>query len=282
MEAAAKERGSRGTGVCGYRGSREARACGYRRSQEMGACERGESQEMGACERPGCERQGFRQGGRRSSRQAAQPSTWQDSRRQKFKQASKRAFDAQAATYDEEAQGSHARLLYPHMIAEVAAAKPRRALDMGCGTGALTELVAEAVPDCSVAGVDLSEAMLAVAYERLGNRVDLHVADCERLPFADGLFDVVFCNDSFHHYPDPEKAAFEAWRVLAPGGVFVVGDCWAPAPVRAVMNALMPYGSGGDVRIYSESELKDIFGSWFASVEWRRVGRTACIARAGK
>ena len=47
-------------------------------------------------------------------------------------------------------------------------------------------------------------------------------------------------NDSFHHYPDPERAAFQAWRVLAPGGALVVGDAWQPAPARAIMNAWMP------------------------------------------
>ena len=100
--------------------------------------------------------------------------------------------------------------------------------------------------------------------------------------FRDGSFDAAWCNDSFHHYPDPERAAFQAWRVLAPGGTLVVGDAWQPAPARAVMNAWMSHSKEGDVRIYSEAELRRILGTWFSDVSWRRVGQTACVAVARK
>lgn len=199
-----------------------------------------------------------------------------------FKQVSKRAFDAQAATYDKEMQGSHARILYPHVVREVVGVEPQRALDMGCGTGALAELVLAEVPECALVGIDLSEEMLECARARLGHRADLHLGDSERLPYSDESFDVVYCNDSFHHYPEPEKAVFEAWRVLVPGGVFVIGDCWLANPARAIMNAFLPYGDSGDVRIYSESETRELLGRWFSEVAWRRVGRTSCIARAVK
>lgn len=200
----------------------------------------------------------------------------------KYKEASRRAFEAQAASYDEAACGSHARKLYPHVVDEVAACGPRRALDLGCGTGALAELVLEAVPGCELSGVDLSEAMLAEAHERLGSRVELVEGDSEHLPFPDGFFDVVYCNDSFHHYPNPERAAYQAWRVLRAGGVFVVGDCWLPTPARALMNAFMPYGGEGDVRIYSEAELEAILGTWFNEVSWRKAGSHGCLVRAVK
>lgn len=198
------------------------------------------------------------------------------------KEVSRRAFDAQAATYDDDAKGEHARNLYPFVLEEVIAAAPSRALDLGCGTGALAELVLDAVPGCALTGTDLSEAMLAQAEKRLGNRVDLHLADSERLPFGDETFDLVYCNDSFHHYPDPRRAAFEAWRVLRSGGAFIVGDCWLPAPARAIMNAFMPYSGEGDVRIYSEDEYRAILGTWFREVAWKKAGAHGCLARAMK
>lgn len=198
------------------------------------------------------------------------------------KEASRLAFDAQAPTYDDDAKGEHARRLYSSVLEEVVAVAPERVLDVGCGTGALAQLVLEALPDCKLEGVDLSSAMLDRARQRLGDRVALHEADSEHLPFADETFDVVYCNDSFHHYPDPRRAAFEAWRVLRPGGVLVVGDCWLPAPARAMMNAFMPYGGEGDVRIYSERELLDILGTWFSAASWRKAGSHACLARAVK
>lgn len=117
---------------------------------------------------------------------------------------------------------------------------------------------------------------------RLGGRAEVLLCDAERLPFRDGSFDAAWCNDSFHHYPDPERTAFQAWRVLAPGGALVVGDAWQPAPARAIMNAWMPHSKEGDVRIYSEAEMRRILGTWFSDVSWRRVGQTACVAVARK
>ena len=48
------------------------------------------------------------------------------------------------------------------------------------------------------------------------------------------------------------------------------------------MNAWLPRSREGDVRIYSEAELRDILGAWFAEVSWRHVGMTACVAVARK
>lgn len=110
----------------------------------------------------------------------------------------------------------------------------------------------------------------------------LSLADAEALPFSEEFFNAVWCNDSFHHYPDPKRAAFEAWRVLKPGGSLIIGDVWQPAPARALMNAWMPYSQEGDVRIYSENEMRTILGTWFDTVEWRKVNSTACICIARK
>ena len=199
---------------------------------------------------------------------------------------SRAAFDAQEPTYDTGTGGEHARRLYPHVLAEVARAveggPAPRLLDLGCGTGALAELVLGEIPRARLSCVDLSPRMAEAARERLGGRAEVLLCDAERLPFRDGSFEAAWCNDSFHHYPDPERAAFQAWRVLAPGGALVVGDAWQPAPARAIMNAWMPHSKEGDVRIYSEPEMRRILGTWFSDVSWRRVGQTASLAVARK
>ena len=203
-----------------------------------------------------------------------------------LKERSRAAFDAQAATYDEGMEGDHARRLYPFVVEEVAAAvvgkEEPRLLDLGCGTGALAELVIGRVPSCKLSCVDLSPRMADAARTRLGARAEVSVADAEALPFPDESFDAVWCNDSFHHYPDSGRAAFSVWRALRPGGAFVVGDVWQPAPARALMNAWMPHSREGDVRIYSEGEMRTILGKWFEAVDWRRVGSTACVCVARK
>ena len=199
---------------------------------------------------------------------------------------SRAAFDAQAATYDTGMQGEHARKLYPCVLAEVARAAlgnpAPRLLDLGCGTGALAELVLGEIPGAQLTCVDLSPRMVETARLRLGNRADALLADAERLPFHDSTFDVAWCNDSFHHYPDPERAVFQTWRVLVPGGTLVVGDVWQPALARALMNTWMPHSREGDVRIYSEAEMCGILGTWYSDVAWCRVGSTACVAVARK
>ena len=205
---------------------------------------------------------------------------------EQLKARTRAAFDAQAATYDAGMEGEHARRLYPHVLGEVRAtvaglAAPRL-LDLGCGTGALAERVLGVAPGAHLTCVDLSPRMAEAARARLAGRAEVLLGDAERLPFHDAGFNAAWCNDSFHHYPDPERAAFQAWRVLAPGGALVRGDAWQPAPARAVMKAWLPRSREGDVRICSEAELRDILGAWFAEVSWRRVGMTACVAVARK
>lgn len=205
---------------------------------------------------------------------------------ERLKARSRAAFNEQAATYDESMQGSHARALYPHILEEakrsLAGVCIPRALDVGCGTGALSEQLLAALPDCRPTGIDLSPAMIERARIRLAARAEVIEGDAERLPFHDESFDLVVCNDSFHHYPDPDRAAFQMWRVLRRGGTLVMGDAWQPAPARSIMNAWMPFSHEGDMRIYSEAELRSILGAWFQHVDWRRIGTTACLVTACK
>lgn len=214
--------------------------------------------------------------GRRSSKLAPE----------QLKARSKAAFDEQAPIYDEGMQGDHARALYPCILEEARRAMEGTpvpsVLDVGCGTGMLSERLLGAFPSCRLAGVDLSPAMVERARTRLAGRAEVREADAERLPFHDGAFDLVVCNDSFHHYPDPDRAAFQMWRVLRKGGALVLGDVWQPAPARAVMNAWMPFSHEGDVRIYSEAELRAILGTWFQRVRWSRIGLTGCLVVASK
>lgn len=194
------------------------------------------------------------------------------------KENSKAAFNQQAATYDKDIKGQHARSLYPVILKKLSEITYHTALDLGCGTGEMMKLILQQNDDKSLYGIDLSEKMLEVAKEKLGNRANLVLGDSEQLPFSDCFFDVVYCNDSFHHYPTPDKVLSEVCRVLKPGGIFVMCDCWQPAIGRAIMNFYMKHSKEGDVKIYSEQEIRELFSDHFSKILWERVGNTSCMA----
>ncbi|MSP68552.1 MAG: methyltransferase domain-containing protein, partial [Alphaproteobacteria bacterium] len=115
------------------------------------------------------------------------------------------------------------------VIKVAAPAQGERALDVACGTGAATFLLAAGVgPVGRVAGVDFNPAMLAVARRLAAERgvvIDFRAATAEALPFADESFDLVTCVQAFQSFPDLGRALAEMRRVLRRGGR-LVGSVW--------------------------------------------------------
>ncbi len=112
-------------------------------------------------------------------------------------------------------------------IKTVAADRPIRVLDVGCGTGVFAARMREALPGAQVWGVDLVSGMLTKGTERWrhhATNVQPVQGDSERLPFAEGSFDFVTCANSFHHYPHQDRAVAELHRVLRPGGRLLLID----------------------------------------------------------
>lgn len=95
--------------------------------------------------------------------------------------------------------------------------------DLGCGTGFLTEALAQS--GARVLAVDHSERMLAAArHKQRGGDVEFRVGELDALPIADREVDAAFANLVWHHLPDLAAAAAEVFRVLKPGGTAVVSD----------------------------------------------------------
>lgn len=102
-------------------------------------------------------------------------------------------------------------------------------LDIGCGAGFDACVAARlAGPDGQVAGIDATPRMIDRAREnlvRLGQaNVSLEVAEAETLPFPEAHFEVVISNGVFNLALDKARALSEAYRVLKPGGRFMVAD----------------------------------------------------------
>jgi SAM-dependent methyltransferase len=96
----------------------------------------------------------------------------------------------------------------------------RRWLDVGCGTGALTEAICVAAAPRAVTGVDRSPGFVAFARLRaLGSAARFAVGDALALPVAAGAFDAVVSGLMLNFVPRPEQAAAELARAARPGGV---------------------------------------------------------------
>jgi ubiquinone/menaquinone biosynthesis C-methylase UbiE len=110
-----------------------------------------------------------------------------------------------------------------------------RVLDVGCGTGVVTCLAAEAVGPAGVAiGIDPAFRMIAMARQNARlteSRAAFKLATIEHLPFEDSSFDIAVASLMLHHLPSDLKTEGlrEVYRVLKPGGRLLVIDLDRPA-----------------------------------------------------
>jgi len=136
-----------------------------------------------------------------------------------------RVFDKIADGYDRQ-MGFSERLLFGRSRAWAASRAHGRVLEIAVGTGLNLPLYPT---DASVVGIDLSERMLDHARTRaaehgLTGRVTLNQGDVQALDVPDDSIDSVVSTFTFCTIPDPLLAAREAFRVLRPGGSFLLAE----------------------------------------------------------
>jgi SAM-dependent methyltransferase len=153
------------------------------------------------------------------------------------------SYDAHAAEYAQRLDPTLAPAV--ERLVELAGARRGiRLLDLATGTGAVARTAART--GASVAGVDLSPGMLAIARE-LAPEIDFRLADAHALPFEACEFDAVACGLAVTHFGEPDKALGEALRVLREGGRFVAsawgGGGGGTPSCGAVIEVLKRYGA---------------------------------------
>lgn len=144
---------------------------------------------------------------------------------------------------------------------------PSRILDVATGTGDLAFALHDLHPDARIAGIDLSEGMLAIGKRKLAampeaerKKIEFKKADCLDLPFVDGEFDLVTVAYGVRNFQDIPGGLREMLRVLKRGGVLCVVELSVPsAPLlrfgyHLYTRGLIPLAgrlASGDGRAYS-------------------------------
>lgn len=121
-----------------------------------------------------------------------------------------------------------------------------RVLDAGCGSGRVTELLAERLPRGRVVALDASASMIEAARERLagfGNRVEYIVADLgQPLPLAEPV-DAILSTATFHWVPDHDALFRNLAAVLRSGG-WLVAQCGGAGNIASIRAVLATIGDG--------------------------------------
>lgn len=185
----------------------------------------------------------------------ARPATWR-----LFRPLFRRQWDRIAPSWD---QHRRPDTFDPYLAGlDLLLQPPRRALDVGTGTGSGALAIAERFPAAEVIGVDFSEPMVAQAASKvtpsLAGRVSFRRADAASLPFNDGEFDLVAHNNMIPFFD-------EIARVLRPGG-----------------HALFAFSSGAETPIYVAADRlqAELERRGFAGFVHHSVGRgTVFVAR---
>jgi demethylmenaquinone methyltransferase / 2-methoxy-6-polyprenyl-1,4-benzoquinol methylase len=115
-------------------------------------------------------------------------------------------------------------------------------LDVATGTADLA-LAAMKLNPLKVSGIDISRKMLEIGKEKVerkgfGGKIDLLVADSEKLPFDDNIFDVAMVAFGVRNFADPLKGLSEMRRVIRPGGMIIVLEFSKPSvfPIKPLYN----------------------------------------------
>jgi 2-polyprenyl-3-methyl-5-hydroxy-6-metoxy-1,4-benzoquinol methylase len=141
---------------------------------------------------------------------------------------------------------------------------PLRVVDLGCGPGNISFLLARACPHATVLGLDGSAPMLAIAAERL--RAEPSLAGrlsfrAGRLPLSHdelealgGGFDLLVSNSLLHHLADPQVFWRELGRLAAPGAWLVLRDLRRPASPAAVKELVARHAAAASPQLRHDFE----------------------------
>jgi SAM-dependent methyltransferase len=162
------------------------------------------------------------------------------------------SFEVEADAYDA-FMGRWSRLLAADFADFAGVAPGMRVIDVGCGTGALTDAIVERVGDREVTAVDPSASFVTALQHRLP-KVDVRQGSAERLPFDNGAFDAALAQLVVHFMTDPLAGLSEMRRVTRPGGT-VAACVWDFAGNRGPLGVFWGAARAVQPDVQDESDL---------------------------
>jgi ubiquinone/menaquinone biosynthesis C-methylase UbiE len=191
-------------------------------------------------------------------------------------------FDKEADRYDRQ-MGLFERFVLGSARQWAIAQAHGRVVEIAVGTGLNLPLYSADVE--GVVGVDLSKEMLDLARRRVAeqrlDRIELHQGDVQALDLADSSADTVVSTFTYCTIPDPQRASNEAYRILTPGGRFVLAEHGPStnAIARTLMRAVEPLS----VRFQADHLMRDpvpyLQVAGFTIDEVHRSGRGGLVFR---
>ncbi|MGB4400704.1 MAG: class I SAM-dependent methyltransferase [Daejeonella sp.] len=106
--------------------------------------------------------------------------------------------------------------------------QPKRILDLGCGTGNLTDEMIKRFPEAEIDALDISEDILKESKQRFSNKPNIRYiqADFKSMHLPPGSYDLIMSSIAIHHIEDPDKIKLysEVHQALKAGGIFIFAD----------------------------------------------------------
>jgi ubiquinone/menaquinone biosynthesis C-methylase UbiE len=170
-------------------------------------------------------------------------------------------FTRQAETFSSSAAITDAALTQ-RFITALGEAVQGAVLDVACGPGILSAAIAKSARE--VVAFDLTPEMLKKAAQRCSDaglaNVTFREGNAAELPFADATFDAAVTRLSVHHFDQPRGVISEIFRILRPGGSFVIADVISSevAAEAELQNAIEVLRDPSHVRMLPASELTSL------------------------